>query len=100
MATEENAPLHVETEVFEGPFDLLLHLVHVNEMDIFDINIAEITDRFDAQSIQGGHRRRPHSPQAPYRHRSQVIEFLPRRNDEKSIGLGVIRGQFRNELHR
>jgi segregation and condensation protein A len=38
--------LRVETETFEGPFDLLLHLVRVNEMDIFDINIAEITDKY------------------------------------------------------
>jgi segregation and condensation protein A len=39
-------PLRVQTETFEGPFDLLLHLVRVHEMDIFDINIAEITDRY------------------------------------------------------
>lgn len=44
--TDARAPLHVETEVFEGPFDLLLHLVRVSEMDIFDIDIATITDQF------------------------------------------------------
>lgn len=32
--------------VFEGPLDLLLHLVKVNEMDIEDIEIAEITRQY------------------------------------------------------
>lgn len=36
----------VNLPVFEGPFDLLLHLVKVNEMDISDINISEITDQY------------------------------------------------------
>ncbi|OPZ01741.1 MAG: Segregation and condensation protein A [candidate division BRC1 bacterium ADurb.BinA364] len=36
----------INLRVFEGPFDLLLHLVKVNEMDISDINIAEITDQY------------------------------------------------------
>lgn len=31
---------------FEGPLDLLLHLIRVNEMDIYDIPIAEITDQY------------------------------------------------------
>jgi segregation and condensation protein A len=44
--------LHIETEVFEGPFDLLLHLVRVSEMDIFDINISEITERYLAHLKQ------------------------------------------------
>jgi len=33
----------VSLEVFEGPLDLLLHLVKKNELDIFNIPIAEIT---------------------------------------------------------
>ncbi|NQU42101.1 segregation/condensation protein A [bacterium] len=36
----------VKLNVFEGPFDLLLHLVRVNEMDIYDIPIAEITRQY------------------------------------------------------
>ncbi len=36
----------VKLEVFEGPLDLLLHLIHKNEMDIFDIPIAKITDQY------------------------------------------------------
>ena len=31
---------------FEGPLDLLLHLIEKNEIDIYDIPIAEITDQF------------------------------------------------------
>ncbi len=36
----------VKLESFEGPLDLLLHLIHKNEMDIFDIPIATITDQY------------------------------------------------------
>ena len=33
-------------EIFEGPLDLLLHLIRKNELDIFDIPIATITDQY------------------------------------------------------
>jgi segregation and condensation protein A len=33
---------------FEGPLDLLLHLVRVNEVDILDIPICEITEQYNA----------------------------------------------------
>ncbi|MBU2497619.1 MAG: segregation/condensation protein A [Proteobacteria bacterium] len=36
----------VRLEIFEGPLDLLLHLVRKNEVDIFDIPIAVITDQY------------------------------------------------------
>ncbi|MBN1102155.1 MAG: segregation/condensation protein A [Deltaproteobacteria bacterium] len=36
----------VKLEVFEGPLDLLLHLIRKNEVDIFDIPIATITDQY------------------------------------------------------
>jgi segregation and condensation protein A len=36
----------VKLDVFEGPMDLLLHLVKINEMDIYDIPIAEITRQY------------------------------------------------------
>ncbi|VBB45091.1 Segregation and condensation protein A [uncultured Desulfatiglans sp.] len=36
----------IKLEVFEGPLDLLLHLIHKNEVDIFDIPIAAITDQY------------------------------------------------------
>ena len=31
---------------FEGPLDLLLHLIRKNNLDIFDINIAEVTNQY------------------------------------------------------
>ena len=36
----------VKLEMFEGPLDLLLHLIHKNEVDIFDIPISSITDQY------------------------------------------------------
>jgi len=33
-------------EIFEGPLDLLLYLIHVNEIDIYDIPITLITDQY------------------------------------------------------
>jgi len=33
-------------EAFEGPLDLLLHLIKINEVDISDIPIATITDQY------------------------------------------------------
>ena len=35
--------LEVKLEVFEGPLDLLLHLIEKNKVDIYDIPIVEIT---------------------------------------------------------
>jgi len=36
----------LKLENFEGPFDLLFHLIEKNEMDIYDIRISEITDQY------------------------------------------------------
>lgn len=36
----------VRLEIFEGPLDLLLHLIKKNELDIFNIPIAEITSDY------------------------------------------------------
>ncbi|HGY54988.1 MAG TPA: hypothetical protein ENK44_04760 [Caldithrix abyssi] len=36
----------VKLDIFEGPFDLLLFLIRKNEVDIYDIPIAKITDQF------------------------------------------------------
>src|SRR5512136_732404 len=36
----------VKLEIFEGPLDLLLHLIRKNEVDIFDIPIATITEQY------------------------------------------------------
>ncbi|MGI6070856.1 MAG: segregation and condensation protein A [Blautia sp.] len=36
----------VKLPVFEGPLDLLLHLIEKNKVDIYDIPIVEITDQY------------------------------------------------------
>jgi segregation and condensation protein A len=41
-----NAPYTVRLEMFEGPLDLLLHLIHKNELDITNIPIALITEQY------------------------------------------------------
>ena len=38
--------LSVKLNVFEGPLDLLLHLIDKNKIDIYDIPIVEITDQY------------------------------------------------------
>lgn len=40
--------LNFKLEVFEGPLDLLLHLIEKNKVNIYDIPIAEITDQYMA----------------------------------------------------
>ena len=37
---------HVKLDAFEGPLDLLLHLIRKNEVDIYDIPIALITQQY------------------------------------------------------
>ena len=36
----------IKLDVFEGPFDLLVYLIETSEMDICDIQIAEITVQY------------------------------------------------------
>ena len=38
--------LNININNFQGPFDLLLHLIKKNEMDIYDIKIHEITNQY------------------------------------------------------
>ncbi|MCL2322901.1 MAG: segregation/condensation protein A [Oscillospiraceae bacterium] len=38
--------LTIKIDNFEGPFDLLLHLIHKNKMDIYSIQIFEITREY------------------------------------------------------
>lgn len=37
---------NVTLDIFEGPLDLLLHLIKKNEVDIYDIPIAKITEQY------------------------------------------------------
>ena len=38
--------ISVKLEAFDGPLDLLLHLIEKNKIDIFDIPIVEITNQY------------------------------------------------------
>ena len=38
--------LDVKLSNFEGPLDLLIHLIYKNEMSIYDISISQIADQF------------------------------------------------------
>lgn len=44
--------LNVKFHVFEGPLDLLYHLVEKNEIDIYDIPIAELAEQYIAYISQ------------------------------------------------
>ncbi len=46
-------PFVVELERFQGPLDLLLHLIRSQDVDIFDIPIARITEQFQ-RAIEAG----------------------------------------------
>ncbi|MEJ2068783.1 MAG: segregation/condensation protein A, partial [Deltaproteobacteria bacterium] len=36
----------VKVDIFEGPLDLLLHLIKQNQLDIYDIPIALVTEQY------------------------------------------------------
>lgn len=43
---QDPEPCLVKVQLFEGPLDLLLHLIKKNEVDIYDIPIARITEQY------------------------------------------------------
>ena len=42
-------PFEVRTEVFEGPFDLLLHLILRDEVDLYEVVVGDIVDAYLAE---------------------------------------------------
>ena len=46
LPTLRRNPYQITLPVFEGPLDLLLHLIHENRIDIYDIPISEVTDQY------------------------------------------------------
>ncbi len=51
-APEDEGFLLVDTEQFQGPLDLLLHLIRTQDIEIFDIPVSKITAQF-LQAIRG-----------------------------------------------
>ena len=41
-----NETYTIKLPIFEGPFDLLLHLLRINEMDINDVSVSAITQQY------------------------------------------------------
>jgi segregation and condensation protein A len=48
LGADGSAPCAVKLDVFEGPLDLLLHLIRENEVDVHDIPIAAIAEQYVA----------------------------------------------------
>lgn len=46
VLTLETNQYKIKIDNFEGPLDLLCHLIDKNKMDIYDINISQITDQY------------------------------------------------------
>ena len=60
----------VSTEVFEGPFDLLLHLILREQVDLYEISLARIVDAYlteveTAYATRRGYPSRPSRPRHP-----------------------------------
>lgn len=45
----DSTSVKVRTEVFEGPFDLLLHLILRDEVDLYEVSLFEIVDAYLAE---------------------------------------------------
>src|SRR5579864_9414326 len=42
----DGVPYTVSTPVFEGPFDLLLHLITRQQVDLWEVSLSEIVDEY------------------------------------------------------
>ncbi len=79
----------VELERFQGPLDLLLHLIREQDIDIFDIPIAQITEQF-LRAIEGIEglgldRAGEFLEMAALLVRIKAQMILPRREDEAGV---------------
>ena len=46
ILTLETEQYPIKLDNFEGPLDLLCHLIDKNKMDIYDINLSQIADQY------------------------------------------------------
>ena len=46
VLTLETNKYAIKIDNFEGPLDLLCHLIDKNKMNIYDINLSDITDQY------------------------------------------------------
>lgn len=79
----------VELDRFQGPLDLLLHLIREQDIDIFDIPIAQITAQFlaaiDGVERLGLDRAGEFLEMAALLVRIKAQMILPRREDEQGV---------------
>lgn len=52
----DSSVISVKLEAFDGPLDLLLHLIEKNKIDIFDIPIVQITEQYMEVIVQMDHK--------------------------------------------
>jgi segregation and condensation protein A len=61
MTTDANQPAYqVTLPVFEGPLDLLLHLIEREELDITEVSLAQVTNQYIEYLAQLGERNPEH----------------------------------------
>ncbi len=53
--TSASVTVQVETEAFAGPFDLLLHLIVKDEVDLYEISLSDIVDAYMAELAKMEH---------------------------------------------
>ena len=46
ILTLETKKYPIKIDNFEGPLDLLIYLIEKNKMDIYDINLTQITEQY------------------------------------------------------
>ncbi len=46
MISDKPGPWHVKLAIYDGPLDLLLDLIKKNEMDVYNIQVSEITRQY------------------------------------------------------
>jgi segregation and condensation protein A len=98
----------VELERFQGPMDLLLHLIREQDLDIFDIPIARITAQFlaaiDGVEYLGLDRAGEFLEMAATLVRIKAQMLLPRRVDDlgemEDPRAGLVRRLLEYELYR
>jgi len=84
---------NVHTDVFAGPFDLLLRLYHEQRVDLYEVALADIVDGFLAEVRSDAAARISKLPRVPGHRlnarRAEVPEALPDREepDEESLAL-------------
>lgn len=82
-AAADAQPFSVQLEGFSGPLELLLHLIREQEIDIYDIPIAQIADQFLAAIDRLGlNEAADFLEMAAYLVRVKIQMLLPRPIDE------------------